>query len=129
MIQLLHMFHRSLKNHFAYKRYRKRNPDGCGFCIALSAHTDQVVRIEHSLTILRNLFPYKFWDGRKVIDHVMIVPARHITNLAAFTPDETMEYFKILAEYESDGYSFYIRSDANRSKSMAHLHGHLLKTS
>ncbi len=121
------MFHRSLKNHFAYKKYRKRNPDGCGFCTAISNGTEQVVRTENSLTILSNLFPYKQWDGRKVYDHLMIVPARHITNLAAFTSDETMEYFKILAEYESAGYSFYIRSDANRSKSMAHLHGHLLK--
>ncbi len=121
------MLHRSLKNHIAYKKYRKQNVDGCGFCTAISDQTDQVVRTEPSLTVLRNRYPYARWDGRSVQDHLMIVPTRHVTNLAAFTADETLEYFNILAEYESAGYSFYIRSDANRSKSMAHLHGHLLK--
>lgn len=121
------MLHRSLKNHIAYKKYRKQNPDGCGFCTAISDQTNQVVRTEASLTVLRNLYPYTRWDGGSVQDHLMIVPIRHITNLASFTADEMMEYFTILAEYESKGYSFYIRSDANKSKSMAHLHGHLLK--
>jgi len=119
---------RNLKNQLRYKRYMKNNPEGCGFCRAIEEDTDQVVRTHSSLTILRNMFPYSRWDGRGVADHLMIVPKRHITDTNSLAVQESQELIELMREYDMKGYSFYIRSDTNRSKSMAHLHGHLILT-
>lgn len=79
------------------------------------------------MAVLHNRFPYSRWDGWKVGEHLMIIPLRHATNLESLTTNELNDLTTLMRQYELDGYSFYLRSDANRSRSMAHLHGHLIK--
>lgn len=117
---------RNIKNQIRYKRYRKQNPSGCGFCVAIEQRSEQVIETVGTMSILTNLFPYARWDGRKVRRHLMVVPNRHATTLGSLSEQESDDLHTLMSRYEAEGYSFYIRSDANRSKSMAHLHGHLI---
>jgi diadenosine tetraphosphate (Ap4A) HIT family hydrolase len=61
-----------------------------------------------------------------VRDHVLVVPRRHINQVADMTGDESSDFMDRIAAYEANGYSFYIRSHANKKRSVDHLHGHLL---
>ena len=121
------MLSRSIRNELAYVSYRRHQSGGCGFCDAYTDWSDQLVRTYKSMMILRNKFPYARWDGWKVGEHLMIVPVRHITTLAEMTVDEEDDFMTLMAEYDISGYSFYHRSHGNKSKSMPHIHGHLIK--
>lgn len=118
---------RSLKHEVAYKSYRKKQEGKCGFCQAYEQSLPQVVKIHHSMMIVRNKFPYARWDGWKVGEHLMIVPVRHLTTLSELSVTEEDDFMTLMAEYDEAGYSFYHRSHANTSKSMQHIHGHLIK--
>jgi diadenosine tetraphosphate (Ap4A) HIT family hydrolase len=119
------MFPRSLINLVRYILHRK-NHTACDFCAAIEDRTASVLSVHQTMVILKNAFPYSRWDGRQVRDHVLVVPRRHINQLADMTGDESSDFMDRIAAYEANGYSFYIRSHANKKRSVDHLHGHLL---
>lgn len=121
------MISRSIKHEIAYKTYRRKQAGECGFCQAYAESGEQVVKIYNSMMILRNKFPYVRWDGWRVGEHLMIVPIRHSTTLRELSIEEEDDFMTLMAEYDEAGYSFYHRSHGNKSKSMPHIHGHLIK--
>jgi len=124
---MVRMFPRSIKNEFEYYRYKRTKPDGCAFCMIDIQGSEQIVEYGEHTAVLKNKFPYSRWDGRKVVDHLMIIPVKHVTLLNKLTPDATKELLDVVTRYEEEGYSFYIRSPHNKSRSVAHIHGHLIK--
>lgn len=74
-----------------------------------------------------NKFPYDFWDMKKIKEHIMIVPIRHVDSVSHFYHSEQTKFLKLLSEYEASGHNFYGRSPGDITKSIAHQHTHLIK--
>lgn len=110
----------------AYQDYKTTCAPGCGFC---QTAANEIVEARGTMLVIVNLFPYAAWDGMQVTEHLMIVPARHLLSKAEFTDEESRDWWQVAAEYESRGYSVYTRSPDNASRSVAHLHTHLIAAS
>ncbi len=119
---------RSSKQEKIYRKHQKRTDDSiCSFCVITENH-DQFVDKAKYFNIIRNRFPYDFWDGQGIIDHLMIVPHRHTNDLSGMKNDEKIEYVDLISAYEKRGYSFFARSPSSITKSIAHQHTHLIKS-
>jgi diadenosine tetraphosphate (Ap4A) HIT family hydrolase len=116
-------------------RYRKhlkafkmqKQQAGCGLCDP----SQLLVEHEYEHTYLvHNRYPYSIWENRDVLDHLMVLPKRHVANLGELKKPELDEVTKLLAEYEAKGYSIYARSVENKERSVAgHQHTHLIRIS
>lgn len=118
---------RSRKNELKYIHYRKSlQPASCQFC-EFHGDEDQVVENDREFWVVKNIFPYDIWDGCQVKDHLMITPKRHVVGISELLPSESKAYLELIGKYEKKGYSSYTRSPGNKTKSVAHLHTHLIK--
>lgn len=108
-----------------YETFLSNIADTCVLCGDNIAGYNKIVEICEHFFISFNRFPYITWDNRKVDEHLLITPKRHITLLVEMTDSERAEYFTVLARYETIGYSFYQRSQTNTARSIKHLHTHL----
>jgi diadenosine tetraphosphate (Ap4A) HIT family hydrolase len=98
----------------------------CTFCIIDKGH-EQFVEGTKYFKIIKNRFPYSFWDGQGVSDHLMIVPRQHISSLAELSDNAKVEYVNVLQKYEKQGYNVYARAPQSVMKSIVHQHTHLIK--
>jgi len=110
----------------AYVSHLARKNDSCDFC-AFTKDSDQVVRSFRHFWIVENIFGYDEWDDNHVVEHLMIVPKRHVVSLGELSPKEAESFAKVLGTYESKGYSIYARAAQNIAKSVLHQHTHLIK--
>ncbi len=114
-----------------YKKYHDDNnkelSNGNLYDLIKSKHMQRVVRETEYFLVCWNLFQYDLWDGCEVEKHYLVIPKRFVDSVAKFTPEESEEYFKILAYYETKGFSFYARDPKNKQKTVKHQHTHLLK--
>lgn len=69
------------------------------------------------------------FEGRRVIDHIMVIPKHHRESLADFTDQEKTDQMAIMGDYESRGYNIYARGKGSISRSVDHQHTHLIKLS
>jgi ATP adenylyltransferase len=120
---------RTRKTTLAYHRtdsYRIANDDvdHCPFC-ALDER--KIYEDTKTMRVMANKFPYEFWDGRKVAEHLLLAPKRHVLSLDDLTDDEKVDALHLMAEYESKGYNVYWRSQTNQTRSVPHQHTHLIK--
>lgn len=122
--------HRDRKGELVYRAYLKNTvyaKDICVFC-EIKKGSDQIVKEGKLFRVIINAFPYTLWDSCSVVEHMMIVPKRHIHSINKFTKDEIEEYHRITASYEKNGYDLYSRGLSSSMKSIAHQHTHLIKT-
>ncbi len=118
---------RTRRTEITYIKHRRNNKNvGCPFC-RFEVNDNQVVHEGKEFWIVKNIFPYDLWENLEVLDHLMIVPKRHVDSLHHFTPTELEEYTMTLAKYDKQGYSTYGRTSKNVAKTIAHQHTHLLK--
>lgn len=118
---------RSRRQQKVYNRYSaKKQSEKCDFCEFTDDH-DQVLRTFKNFWVVANKFPYVTWDGSRTGDHLMVVPKRHIESIGLFDSAEQQEFAKILAEFESKGFSIYARATQNERKSVPHQHTHLIE--
>lgn len=118
---------RTRTDHRRYKRYTT-NSSGeiCDFC-AFTIGDGRVVDESSHFWIATNLFAYNVWDDRNVDEHLMLLPKRHVTTLEELTATERADYIEQLIAYEKQNYSTYTRAPGNASKSVPHLHAHLVQ--
>ena len=112
--------------------YRKHNASDktlkdCTFCNELKVH-NKVLREGETMFVIPNRVSYDIFEGRRVVDHLMIIPKRHLTSFDEFTDEEILEMVRTTAEYEKKGYNVYARGWGNVSRSVEHQHTHLIKT-
>lgn len=121
---------RSRKQEVKYRKHLKNAPqtENCSFCTIKKGDDIFVGETKH-FRIIKNLFPYSVWDQQDVIDHLMIVPKIHTETFAVFTPEISAEYVELLSEFENQEYSSYTRAAKALTKSVPHLHTHLIKLS
>lgn len=114
------------RKHIRQFKKQKHQP-GCGLCDPAQ------MLVEKELTycyLVHNRFPYSIWENRDVIDHLMVVPKRHVPGLADLNKDELEEITKLLLEYEGKDYSIYARSPGNKERTVpGHQHTHLIQVS
>ncbi len=118
---------RSRHNEKLYKTYSaKRCGKGCDFC-SIAKGDPQFVAETMSFKVIRNKFPYVFWDDQAVEEHLMVVPKQHAESLASFTLEQAVEYLKLISDHEMNGYHAYVRAVKSISRSIFHQHTHLIK--
>jgi len=121
------MFPRSLRTELDYFFYRRTRPPGCAYCAAYQEGSGQGLAQGGTMLLMTARFPYARWDGWRVAEHLLVIPVRHTESFASFDDSETRDFMDVVKGYEADGYSFYIRSHANRTRTMPHVHGHLIR--
>jgi ATP adenylyltransferase len=122
------MPYRNRKEYKVYRRHtdRVRRSGVCEFC-KIDKGSNQFVEGTKSFKVIKNIFPYSFWDERQVVDHLMVVPRKHIDTLDDISPTEASEYLKLIGSYESRGYDVFARAPTSVTKSVPHQHTHLIK--
>lgn len=116
--------HHTRKTRNIYKSFPK--PDRCQFCHP--ADLENIVEETAHARVVANRVFYDFWEARRVVDHLMVIPKRHVDSLAELSDAEQLEIMKLIATFEARHYDVYARSPASGSRSVAHQHTHLIKT-
>ncbi len=118
---------RSAKHEKIYRKHiNQTDKTICSFC-AIDVGHPQFVESMTFFKVIRNRFAYSLWDAQGVLDHLMLVPKRHIDSLADLKSEEKSEYVDILQRYEKQGYNVYARAPQSISKSIVHQHTHFIK--
>jgi diadenosine tetraphosphate (Ap4A) HIT family hydrolase len=97
----------------------------CTFC--REDTQTSVLRQADTMFVIPNRVSYDMFEGRKVIDHVMVIPKRHLESIELFNDTEKIEAMSIIGEYEARGYNVYARGVGSVSRSVKHQHTHLIK--
>jgi ATP adenylyltransferase len=79
------------------------------------------------MQVVANKFPYEFWDNRPVVEHLLLIPKRHVLSLDELTLEEKSQAIHLMSQYESKDYSVYWRSQNNQTRTVPHQHTHLIK--
>lgn len=113
-------------------KYTKlRSADGqkseCTFCSDPTI-PKRTIKQTKTMRLVHIRTKYDVFEGRKVLDHLMIVPKRHTVRISDFTDAEKVDLLTLAGEYEPDGYDTYARGVGNADRSVAHQHTHLIKT-
>lgn len=114
----------SQKTYVTYLKKISQSP--CQFC-EFTEKSQQTIAHKKTHLIIKNIFGYDIWDDNDVVDHLMIVPKRHIVSISEMNKNEQTEYIQTISQYEKKGYSVYARAPQNISKSIVHQHTHLIK--
>ena len=119
---------RSYKAAKEYKKHRHQTKSNnlCQFC-EIQKGNPELVEITKSLKVITNRFPYSLWDGQGVVDHLMIVPKKHLDSLNDLSLEEAHEYLQLVSRYENEGYNIYARTPVSNRRTIVHQHTHLIK--
>jgi diadenosine tetraphosphate (Ap4A) HIT family hydrolase len=109
-----------------YLAVEKRLGGACGLCHLHEWH-NQILQETPHFNLIKNEFPYYFWESRRVSQHLLLVPKRHILSISELTADEWADFQQILTQYEPQGFSIYARAPANPQRTQVHQHTHLIK--
>lgn len=112
----------------AYSKYRAAdNQHGdCAFCYEGNVQSKTLIKSD-TMCLIKNRTQYDVFEGRRVLDHLMVIPIRHVETLAGFTDQEKLDMMTIIGEYEERGYNVYARGVGSVSRSVPHQHTHLIK--
>ncbi|HZM64037.1 MAG TPA: hypothetical protein VFB59_02795 [Candidatus Saccharimonadales bacterium] len=116
----MHHYRKTVK-----KYWRRQRVQECPFCA--SATLANAVRETDLAYVVPNLTQYDVWEGHDVIDHLLVVPKRHVKSIGELTEGERLEIIDIIAEYEHNNYSVYARGVGSATRSVEHQHTHLIK--
>lgn len=117
----------------AYDRHLKATGEfGCPFCEVDDPRlnpqgTTIIEETEHCL-VIENIFPYDAWDGRKVTEHLLAIPKRHVHSMNELNAAERAEMMELFCKYEGNDYNIYSRAPNSGARSHIHLHAHFIKT-
>lgn len=114
------------KTKLTYNRHRTNDQTltVCAFCDIANEH---IVAENDTMFVIPNRVSYDMFEGRRVVDHVMVIPKLHRESTAEFTAAERSDVMLLIGEYESKGYNVYMRGVDSPSRSVKHQHTHLIK--
>ncbi len=121
--------YRSKRAEAIYRKHLSRKntaPNECDFC-KIDKTNEQFMRETSSFKVIKNIFPYEIWDHQIVLDHLMIVPKKHMDTLAHISNKAAGEYIGLVTAYEKRGYCIFARAAGSVMKSIPHQHTHLIK--
>lgn len=117
----MHHYRKTVK-----KYWHRQKVTECPFCDAVTL--GRVIKETGSAYIVPNLTFYDVWEGHDVLDHLIVVPKRHVKSLKELTEAERLEVIDLVAEYECHDYSVFARGVSTVTRSVEHQHTHLIKT-
>lgn len=120
----MHHYRKTRKRYATFNAGDRRST-GCTLCKEVDG--DKVTYQNDTMFIIPNRVAYDMFEGRKVIDHLMVIPKHHRSSFAAFSEQEMIDHMKIVGQYEPDGYNVYSRGVGSISRSVDHQHTHLIK--
>lgn len=115
------------KTKLTYNKHRKSDTKRtmCAFCD--DENQSRAIEENDTMFLIPNRVSYDMFEGRRVQDHVMVIPKKHRDSLAEFTADERSDAMLLIGEYEAKGYNVYARGVDSPSRSVQHQHTHLIK--
>ena len=108
-----------------YSKQYKKGDDSCPFCTPVETKGD--IKEFKDFYIIENGVKYDYWEGHRVIEHLLLIPYAHVENLSELKANQYNELMKIISEYETNGYSVYARGVDSPRRSVKHQHTHLIK--
>jgi len=119
------MYHfRKTRKHYTKLNKADKHLDGCTFCTGLSVN---IIAESETMVVVPNRVSYDVFEGRRVLEHLMIIPKRHVESIHHFTKQEKMDMVDFAGEYEAIGYNVYARGAGSVTRSVNHQHTHLIK--
>lgn len=118
------MYRSRAERKFYYHYLATSDKDVCVFC---DPPDDQVIEQGKHFRVIRNIFPYSFWDYHRVTDHLMIVPRQHVESIEKLSDDAKIEFANLVGAYEGKGYNIYGRPAGSAVKTVPHQHTHCIK--
>lgn len=115
------------KTKITYNKHRKNDATiaVCAFCDSESKQ--RAITENDTMYVIPNRVSYDMFEGRRVADHVMVIPKEHRESLADFTMEERSDAMLLIGDYEARGYNVYARGADSPSRSVRHQHTHLIK--
>lgn len=103
----------------------------CPFCnledkIA-NPYPRRIIKETKSMLVMNAMFPYMIWEYHDVLDHLMVVPKRHVSSMHELDAKERQEMMDIFCEFEAQGYAVYARPPQSARRTVSHIHEHLIK--
>ena len=120
----MHHYRKTKKRYAVYNAGDKAS-SGCTFCKEVGG--PKVLFENDTMFVIPNRVSYDMFEGRRVTDHLMVIPKRHSETISDFTDHEKLDQMAIMGDYEARGYNVYARGVASTSRSVAHQHTHLIK--
>jgi diadenosine tetraphosphate (Ap4A) HIT family hydrolase len=120
----MHHYRKTIKTYAAHNAKDKVS-SGCTFCKEVGQA--RVIYENDTMFIIPNRVAYDMFEGRRVLEHLMVIPKRHVETLAEFTDREKIDQMTIAGEYEAEGFNVYSRGVGSVSRSVHHQHTHLIK--
>lgn len=106
---------------------QRRGRAGCPFC--REDTLAEAIYKNKNVYVVPNLTKYDLWELHDVEEHLLVMPRRHVENLAELNKAEKEALMKVFADYEARGYSVYARGVGYVKRSVKHQHTHLIKVS
>lgn len=117
--------YRFRKNARTYRNLPKDKQ--CPFCHIVPER--KVIEKAKDYLVVENLYPYDVWEGRKVLEHLLLIPRQHVGSLHDVSKETQINMVEKMAEYERNGYDVYARASGSVQRSIhEHQHSHLIKT-
>lgn len=116
------------KTKLTYNKHRKNDAikSHCPFCLIVESG-GEIVAENETMFIIPNRVSYDMFEGRRVADHLMVIPKAHRRSFADFTERERNDAMLLIGKYETEGYNVYARGVDSPSRSVEHQHTHLIK--
>jgi diadenosine tetraphosphate (Ap4A) HIT family hydrolase len=110
-----------------YRGHNKKDTEkvSCTFCDEVAG--PRITSQNDTMFVLPNRVSYDMFEGRRVTDHLMVIPKRHVEAIADFSDQEKIDQMTIIGDYEAKGYNVYMRGVGTISRSVKHQHTHLIK--
>lgn len=115
--------YRTKKSEQRYKK-AKQLETKCPFC---NLEEDRIVSKKSNIYVIKNIYGYDIWDRRKVAEHLLIIPSKHLTSFSEINKKDSLDFMEILMEYSAEGYDIFTRATNSKTKSQPHFHTHLIK--
>jgi diadenosine tetraphosphate (Ap4A) HIT family hydrolase len=105
---------------------QRKKSDGCPFCDPTEIDYRLIEQTDHAY-VIPNKTPYDVWEHHKVLEHLLVIPKRHVGHLGELDDSELVDVMRLISRYEAAGYSVYARGIASPRRSVGHQHTHLIK--
>lgn len=116
------------KTKLTYNKHRKNDAikPSCPFC-SVAERGERIVAENDTMFAIPNRTSYDMFEGRRVTDHIMVIPKAHRKGFGDFTEQERNDAMLLIGQYETEGYNVYARGVDSPSRSVEHQHTHLIK--
>lgn len=125
----MHHFRSTKRVYQQLNQRDKKEVRACSFPFCDGDPSQAITEENDTMYIIENRITYDVFEGRRVLDHRMVIPKRHVETLADFTKQEKLDHMDMIARYEKEGYNVYARGVGSVSRSVKHQHTHLVKLS